>query len=270
VTAYQAPSIEPPRPELASRLWIYTNFDCNLRCSYCLTSSSPEAPRRNLPDGAFERLIDEAEAAGIAHVYLTGGEPFLLADIVPRLDYATARMPVTVLTNGMLLKGGRLERLRTLLGRPLTLQVSLDGHAPAIHDACRGTGSWAATVAAIRTLVSEGFRVGVGATETAANSAHIAELRAFVAQLGIDDEAFFLRPLTKRGFSAEGLELRAEDIAPELTVTVDGLFWHPQSAGEAMLLSREIFPLHEALALMRASFDAMTSDGAVVGQYRCA
>ena len=32
--------------ELPSRVWIYTNYDCNLQCSYCLAYSSPRAPRR--------------------------------------------------------------------------------------------------------------------------------------------------------------------------------------------------------------------------------
>lgn len=256
--------------QVASRLWIYTNFDCNLRCSYCLTSSSPDAERRALPPGAFERLIDEAIGAGIDHVFLTGGEPFLLPDIAERLEYATARIAVTVLTNGMLLKGARLERIRPLVSRDLTLQISLDGHTAAIHDAYRGAGSWDATVSAIRRLIDEGFRIGIGATETAANSPHVAELQRFVGEMGIPADGFFLRPLTKRGFSAEGMELRVEDITPELTVTADGVFWHPQSAGEAMLLSREIFPLCESLDLMRANFEALTASGAPIQQYRCA
>jgi hypothetical protein len=95
-------------------------------------------------------------------------------------------------------------------------------------------------------------------------------LRAFVRELGIPDEGFFLRPLTKRGFSHEGIELRAEDVSPELTVTADGVFWHPQSAGEAMLLSRDIFPLHDAMALMRANLEIIAAGGPVPQRYRCA
>ena len=32
-------------PALQWKLWIYTNYDCNLRCSYCVAKSSPNAPR---------------------------------------------------------------------------------------------------------------------------------------------------------------------------------------------------------------------------------
>ncbi len=253
-----------------SRLWVYTNFDCNLACTYCLTSSSPTAERRTLPPGAYFQLIDEAVTVGMDEVFLTGGEPFLLPDIFEKLTYAAERLPTTVLTNGMLLKRQRLESLRRLSHLPIMLQVSLDGHTAEIHDAYRGAGSWASTVAAIRSLRDSGFRVAVGATETPVNRPYVEELRAFVRELGIPEQAFFLRPLTKRGFSHEGIELRAEDVSPELTVTADGVFWHPQSAGEAMLLSRDIFPLRDAVELMQTNLEVMTAGGPVPQQYRCA
>lgn len=271
VTSYALSETTPKHlPPPPSRLWIYTNFDCNLACTYCLTSSSPAAERRALPNGAYFQLIDEAVAAGIDEVFLTGGEPFLLPDIFEKLTYAAERLRTTVLTNGMLLKRQRLERLEALSHLPLTLQVSLDGHTAEIHDAYRGVGSWASTVAAIRSLRASGFRVAIGATETPANKPYTEELRTFVRDLGTPDEAFFLRPLTKRGFSHEGIELRAEDVAPELTVTADGVFWHPQSAGEAMLLSRDIFPLRDAVQLMQANLEVIAAGGPLPQQYRCA
>ncbi|MBI5284011.1 MAG: radical SAM protein [Chloroflexi bacterium] len=254
----------------ATRLWIYANFDCNLACSYCLTSSSPAAKRRALPLDAYFRLVDEAVAAGIGELFVTGGEPFLLPDINERLAYAAERRPTTVLTNGMLLRGRRLERLRALQHLPLTLQISLDGHIAEIHDAYRGAGSWAATVSAIQSLRSHGFPVTIGATETTINRPYTQELRDFARGLGVPDHGFFLRPLTKRGFSHEGIELDAEDIAPELTVTAEGVFWHPQSAGEAMLLSRDIFPLRDALELMQTNAAVMAAGGPVPQRYRCA
>ncbi len=271
VTSYAlsetTPKLLPPPP---SRLWIYTNFDCNLACTYCLTSSSPAAERRALPPGAYFQLIDEAVAAGIDEVFLTGGEPFLLPDIFEKLTYAAERLPTTVLTNGMLLRGRRQESLRSLSHLPITLQVSLDGHLPEIHDAYRGSGSWASTVDVIRLLRTDGFRITIGATETQANAAYTDELRAFVRELGIPEQAFFLRPLTKRGFSHEGIELRAKDVSPELTVTAEGVFWHPQSAGEVMLLSRDIFPLRDSVELMQANLAVIAAGGPVPQQYRCA
>ena len=44
----EAPAEVEPERLLGSRLWLYTNFDCNLRCDYCCVRSSPKAPRRAL------------------------------------------------------------------------------------------------------------------------------------------------------------------------------------------------------------------------------
>src|SRR3990170_7033491 len=89
------------------KLWIYTNYDCNLRCSYCVAKSGPNAPRRAIGLANVQRLVDEAVALGFDHVFFTGGEPFLLNDIFAMLAYSAARVKTTVLTNAMLL-GQRL------------------------------------------------------------------------------------------------------------------------------------------------------------------
>lgn len=252
------------------RLWFYTNFDCNLACSYCLASSSPRAPRRAIPFDEFRDLIDQADEAGIEEFFLTGGEPFLLPDIFDRLEYAAQRRPTTVLTNGMLLTGRRFRRLAELKDLPITLQVSLDGECAPCHDAFRGDGSWAKTVAVIQALVAAGLRTTIGATETVANRPHIDRLPAFARGLGIEEDGVFVRPLTKRGFSQDGLALTHTELVPELTVTADGTYWHPQSAGEAMLVSRSLSPLGTSLAIVRANFEAMRGAGGAPMPYRCA
>ena len=102
---------------LGSRLWLYTNFDCNLRCDYCCVRSSPKAPRRALGLVRVRRIASEAAALGVGEIFVTGGEPFLLADIGDILAACTATAPTTVLTNGMLLVGRRLETLRGIAAR---------------------------------------------------------------------------------------------------------------------------------------------------------
>jgi hypothetical protein len=51
-------------PPLGSRLWLYTNFDCNLACDYCCARSSPRAPARRLPVDVARRACEEF--AGLA------------------------------------------------------------------------------------------------------------------------------------------------------------------------------------------------------------
>ncbi len=229
-----------------SKLWIYTNYDCNLKCAYCSVESSPTAPRRALSLSTVRQLIDEALALNFTEVFFTGGEPFLLDDIYDMLAYASARIKTTALTNAMLLKGTRLDRLCAIKNDNLIVQVSLDGAQPDQHDAYRGAGSWLKTIDGIKALQANGFRVRLGTTETPANSPHLAELCEFHRDLGIPEEDHLIRPLAKRGFSDSGIEVSIATLTPELTVNVEGVFWHPISMASDMQISQQIFPLAAA------------------------
>jgi MoaA/NifB/PqqE/SkfB family radical SAM enzyme len=229
-----------------SKLWIYTNYDCNLKCAYCSVESSPTAPRRALSLSTVQQLIDEAVALNFSEVFFTGGEPFVLAEIYDMLAYASARVKTTVLTNAMLLKGRRLDRLSAIKNDDLIVQVSLDGAQADQHDAFRGGGSWAKTIEGLRALRANGFRVRVATTATSANSAHLDEVCEFHRALGIPEEDHLIRPLAKRGFSADGLEVGIGTLQPELTVNVEGAFWHPISTACDMQISKQLFPLAAA------------------------
>ena len=250
-------------PELQWKLWLYTNYDCNLRCSYCVAKSSPNAPRRGLGLSNVQRLVDEAVDLGFSDVFLTGGEPFLLPDIYDMLAYASARVRTTVLTNAMVLRGTRLEKLVAVANDNMIVQVSLDGGRPEDHDAYRGTGAWAKTVEGIKLLQERGFRVRLSTTETPANAPYIALVCEYHRALGIPDEDHFVRPLAKRGYSKEGLELGMANLVPELTVNLDGVFWHPLSTDADMQVSKKIFPLAATFERVKSQLDLMARTGSV-------
>jgi len=234
---------------LSKKLWIYTNFDCNLWCTYCVAESSPRTARRALSFEEIQQLVDEAEPLGFERLFFTGGEPFILDDIYEKLAYALNRFPTTVLTNAMLFRGNRLQKLRSIANDNLSIQVSLDSAQPEPHDAYRGDGTWAKTVDGIKQIKADGFHVCISTTETPANKTQIDELRAFVLDLGIAEQDHFVRPLTRRGFSEEGLEVGVDNLLPEVTVSADGVYWHPlvsPSDGD-MLVSKHIFPLAKAV-----------------------
>ena len=69
----------------------------------------------------------------------------------------------------------------------------------------------------------------------------------FHRSLGIPDQDHFIRPLAKRGFSREGLELDMHNLIPEVTVNLDGVYWHPLATDADMLVNRKLFPLSEAV-----------------------
>jgi MoaA/NifB/PqqE/SkfB family radical SAM enzyme len=243
------------------KLWIYTNYDCNLKCSYCVAKSGPNVPRRAIGIKNVRQLIDEAIALGFDHVFFTGGEPFLLTDIYDMLAYSSAQVKTTVLTNAMLLRGARLEKLKAIANDNLIVQVSLDGGRPEDHDAYRGKGTWEKSVEGIRLLQAEGFRVRLGTTETPANSAHLDALFSFRDSLGIPETDHFVRPLAKRGFSKEGIELGMDNLMPELTANMDGIFWHPLSTDADMQVSKHLFPLAPAVERVKDQLQVVAAGG---------
>lgn len=248
-------------PALKWKLWLYTNYDCNLRCSYCVAKSGPNVPRRALGRKNVERLVDEAVELGFSDVFFTGGEPFLLKDIYEMLAYSSARIKTTVLTNAMLLRNKRLDRLCEIANDNLIVQVSLDGGCAEDHDAYRGKGTWAKTVDGIKLLQERGFRVHLSTTETPANSAHLDKICEFHQGLGIPDEDHFVRPLAKRGFAKEGIELDMSNLSPEVTVNLDGVFWHPLSTDADMQISKKFFPLSGAVERIQEQFEVITEGG---------
>ena len=239
---------------VGSRLWLYTNFHCNLHCDYCCVRSSPTAPRRELGLSRVQRIAREAVKLGVKEIFVTGGEPFLLEDIAEILIACAAAAPTTVLTNGMLLTGRRAESLRALPCDRIVLQISLDSATSDLHDLHRGPGTWARTLEGIQRARAQGFRVRLAATVS--TDAEAEEFRQFLDKEKIAEEDRVIRRIALRGVASEGVAVSRADLVPEVTITAEGVYWHPVGAADAdLLVTRDIFPLSEAFAAVRRAFD---------------
>jgi sulfatase maturation enzyme AslB (radical SAM superfamily) len=239
---------------VGSRLWLYTNFDCNLHCDYCCVRSSPTAPRRELGLARVQRIAREAADLGVKEIFVTGGEPFLLEDIGDILLSCAAAAPTTVLTNGMLFAGRRIESLQALPRDRIVLQISLDSPTPELHDHHRGPGTWMRTREGIQSARALGFRVRLAATVS--NDAEAEAFRLFLDKEKIAEEDRVVRRIALRGSAAEGLALSRADLVPEVTITADGVYWHPVGAEDAdLLITRDIFPLAASFGAVRRAFE---------------
>jgi diadenosine tetraphosphatase ApaH/serine/threonine PP2A family protein phosphatase/pyruvate-formate lyase-activating enzyme len=262
-----------------ARLWIYSNFHCNLACDYCVVASSPTARRREIASARFFELVDEAVTEGFTELYVTGGEPFVHADIVEMLEYASDRLETVVLTNAMLFGGRRGRGLERLGGRErLTLQTSVDGARPATHDRWRGAGSWQRAMDGIRMAQGLGLGLRVAMTETPDNRGEVSELGELLAGIGIVGDSFAVRPLVQRGFAKDveaGMDVSEEVMVPELTVTADGVHWHPvggdiESSPDFLVAPGQV-GLAEAKRLVIERFLTLRqADGSLPTPFRCA
>lgn len=251
-----------------TRLWMYTNFDCNLACDYCCVRSSPQAQRRALGADRVRQLAGEAVDAGVSELILTGGEPFLLPDLDDLVASCTAALPTTLLTNAMLFRGRRLQMLQRMDRDRVVLQISLDSPSPHLHDQHRGARSWERAVAGIRTAQAEGFRVRVAATLEPERFAELEQFRAFLDTLGITRNDQVIRALAHRGVADTGVELTVESLIPEVTITADGVYWHPVGADHNdQLVTRELFPLRGAIDEVTRRFVAHRAKADAAAQW---
>jgi hypothetical protein len=276
MVAVAAPALPAPpsgSPPLGSRLWLYTNFDCNLACDYyCCSRSSPRAPARRLPLDVVRRACEEFAGLGGRETLLTGGEPFLAPDL-PAIAAAAGRWtPVTILTNAMVFHRGTRRRALDALNRNrVTLQVSLDSGTPGLHDRHRGVGSFERARAGIELARRLGFRVRVAATIDAADAAQQAALHARLDADGIPPADRLVRPVARTGFADHGVDLTVEELWPEPTLAADGAWWHPVGITEnAMQVASTPLPVVTVLAVIRATLTDPTRDRATALQaFRC-
>jgi uncharacterized Fe-S cluster-containing radical SAM superfamily protein/TusA-related sulfurtransferase len=259
------------RTPVGQRLWVYTNFDCNLACGYCCAESSPRAAARRLEPDLARELFDEFRSLGGREVFLTGGEPFMhpeLGELVAAAD-GLAR---TVLTNAMIFGRGRRRAVLESFDRSVTLQVSLDSATPELHDRQRGDGAWARALDGITMAASLGFRVRVAATLYDEDAAGVEALHRRLDTEGIAREDRLIRPVAQEGFADTGVHVSIDTLEPEPTVTVDGAWWHPVVVTNPHLrIAEKPLPLAEVFGVVRdtvAVQDAAARSGREV--FRCA
>jgi sulfatase maturation enzyme AslB (radical SAM superfamily) len=187
--------------ERLETLWLNTGTLCNLACASCYIESSPTNDALvYLSLAEAEAFLDEAKGLGAREIGFTGGEPFMNPDIVPMIRAALARgFEVLVLTNAMRPMRRFEAALLDIPGEErerLTFRVILDHHAPAVHEAERGPGTWEKALSGLAWLTANGFAVAIAGRRLEAEAEAEARLcyeRLFEA-LGIAPRHLVLFP----------------------------------------------------------------------------
>lgn len=215
---------------LPGRMWMYSNYHCNLACTYCISDSAPGVAPRELGRERMLGIARDAKDLGFTALGVTGGEPFLEPWMPGLVADLSDILPVVALSNATLFTGERLEAMRVLSDRAVQVQVSLDRPDPAANDGHRARENYRKVVEAIPRLIERGVSVRLASTVDEQDDAEREELCALHRSLGIADEDHVVRPIVRRGRAATndlGRIATEDDLEPELTITADGAFWSP-------------------------------------------
>lgn len=164
------------------RIQIHLTNRCNLRCIHCYMDSGVLITSETEAEQWCTLLTRLAERHSRCFLSVSGGEPLLSKALFPVLEHARRLgMKTAIITNGILLKGKVIERLKPLID---VCAISFDGLSPETHDFIRGHGNFAKTYANLIALRDVPFRVGLNITALKTNRDElVTDLRPFVDKL---------------------------------------------------------------------------------------
>ena len=137
---------------------------CNLRCLYCYHFGGAGEVKGDLPKEEWFQFFEELNRSAVMNVALAGGEPFIRKDLKELIESVVAnRMRYSILTNGTLVT----EKMASFIAgtkRCNSVQVSIDGSTPDVHDSCRGKGNFVRAVEGAKRLIASGVNTTVRVT----------------------------------------------------------------------------------------------------------
>jgi radical SAM protein with 4Fe4S-binding SPASM domain len=161
---------------------------CNLNCPHCLLSCG-NIDADPVPVEPVIKIVDEFSDLGGRALVVTGGEPLSHPEWVDILSHAcgTGLNEVSLQTNGVMVTGKDIDKLKTLPQDKLTIQVSIDGATPGVNDLIRGDGNFEAAIRALKLFMEAGMgeRVKIAFTEMKHNFHEIPEMLELADALGI-------------------------------------------------------------------------------------
>lgn len=172
---------------------------CNEKCAHCFVSATTRGEYMPL-DAIRDQLIPQLAAARVNRVTLTGGEPFMHADLIDIVrEFRAAGMGVGVCTNATMVTD---EQIRELVKLRAHMNVSLDGFSADSHGKFRGRPEgFAETVQTVQQFAYAGILQGLLCTpNNLAEDEEYAQLCAFARDQGA--KYVLMNPLGEMGRGA--------------------------------------------------------------------
>ncbi len=147
-----------------SLIVISPTMRCNLHCTGCYAGLYTK--EGDLPESEIDRILAEARELGIYFVVISGGEPYILKDMLLRLFKKYNDMFFLTYTNGTFLNEEVAKKLAKLGN--VAAAISVEGYEEET-DNRRGKGVYKKIMKAMDNLKREGVLFGISVTYTKYN-----------------------------------------------------------------------------------------------------
>lgn len=191
---------------------------CNLSCRHCYQDEprAGELSLSEIKDGIaeisemFEAWADSYKVSFSPSFNITGGEPLLRHDLFEILSLLRRRgFASYLLTNGTLVDR---EKARLLSDFDVKgAQVSIEG-TEEVHDAIRGAGTFARSVAGVEHLLDAEIKVTLNVTLSRLNAQGMKSILLFASHLGVQRVGFSRLVPAGRGLALASEMLSAAEV----------------------------------------------------------
>lgn len=170
--------------DLESPLFIawQINAECNLGCLHCCEEAGHSMPDQMNKVETFDFLNQIVELK-IPYVALSGGEPLLHPHFFAICELLRQHnISVKIETNGEFIDQQAVDSFARLRFR--SVQISLDGATPVVHEKLRISGDWDKAVKSIKMLVKEKVNTEIVFVPTKFNIHEVGQLIDLAYSLG--------------------------------------------------------------------------------------
>jgi len=180
-----------PPQEGKKMVWEITS-QCNMSCKHCCSDSSLKVYQDEFifsNQKLINQRIDEMFLFGVRELYISGGEPLLMKNILVFLEYLKRKkIKVSIASNGYFLNEPLIKKLSRI--KIDLLHISLDGHLPRLHNFLRGGDFFNKITKNVRKLMKYKIPTRIGCIIWRGNEMFLEEMVRLCIKLNVEELRF--------------------------------------------------------------------------------